>query len=115
MCDAECEQRSSVVSKAGEVLRVGKAGLGKAGHRMVASAVPRKRGTSTRGIRFPGVAGACSSSVLALLLDFLIPGVGLEERFGCWRAVGIGVVAVVIFGFGTTEGVVFGRGRLAGD
>ena len=114
LCDAECEQRLGVVPKAGEALRVGKAGLDKAGHRMVASACLESEGRAPGGIRFPCVAGACSSSVLALLLDFLIPGVGLEERFGCWRAVGIGVVAVVIFGFGTTEGVVFGRGLLAG-
>ena len=58
--------------------------------------------------------------VLILSLSFcvpcfpLIPGVGLKERFGCWRAVGIGVVAVVVFGFGTAEGVVFGRGLLVG-
>ena len=44
----------------------------------------------------------------------LIPGVGLEERFGCWRTVGVGVVAVVVFGFGAAEGVVFERGLFAG-
>lgn len=68
----------------------------------------------------PAAFAFCALLVLALSLSFcapcfsLIPGVGLEERFGCWRAVGIGIVAVVVFGFGTTEGVVFGRGRLAG-
>lgn len=44
LCDAECEQRLGVVPKAGEVLRAGKAGLGKAGHRAVALAAPGKRG-----------------------------------------------------------------------
>ena len=65
------------------------------------------------GDEHPATFAFCALLVLALSLSFcapcfpLIPGVGLEERFGCWRAVGIGVVAVVVFGFGAAEGVMF--------
>ena len=72
------------------------------------------------GGRAPAAFAFRALLVLALSLSFcapcfsLIPGVGLEERFGCWRAVGIGVVAVIVFGFGAAEGVVFERGLVAG-
>ena len=74
-----------------------------------------KAGQAPSGMRFPCVAGARRFvGRLCAPCFSLIPGIGLEERFGCWRTVGIGVVAVVVFGFGAAEGVVLGRGLFAG-